>query len=367
METNHTNLPEETIEEKLDRINTALQHTMLEMDVSSQHIRNSSRISYLNSYTTSYCNFDWIDAEAPSILEPKIEPQLESNIETLLIALDRCQMQVEDFWSDHQRNSHKPQAAPSNPSNPANPCKPRSRPFKENQSPGHPQVYPSIEQRKSQLDQERRNFEGKLVELDQLISTYKLKHSQVAVLEENLRVKESLLDQRDKDQRIKKTELDRAKALWQNAVISDKFRPSVGKFRPEAKGPLEVEAPPPAVTPTRASQMSALQQSLQINELKLAESQDYEEKSKLMTAVDMIKNKIAALRGEQAMFECSKSSRIMKDMRRTMEKEVNYEENLRKMNLEKFSVRGSNRNTPKSSMTPNCGVASKRFLFKEEQ
>lgn len=362
METNHTLPPEETIEEKLDRINTALQHTMLEMDVSSQHIRNTSRVSYLNSYTTSYCNFDWIDGEAPSMLESKIEPQVESNIETLLQSLDRSQMQVEDFWSDHHRTSSKPDPQPAS----LTPCKPRSRLLKENQSPSTSALFTSIEQRKCQLDQERKNFEVKLFELDQLISTYKLKHSQLAVLAGELRVKESLLDQRDKDFKIKKNELDKAKALWESVVINDKCRPGPSKFKLEAKATIEAEALPPAVTPSRASQICSLQQSLKINELKLEESEDYEEKSKLMTAVDMIKNKIATLRGEQAMFECSKSSRIMKDMRRTMEKEVNYEENLRKINLEKFSVRGSNRNTPKSSVTPNCGASSKRFLFKEE-
>ena len=160
--------------------------------------------------------------------------------------------------------------------------------------------------------------------------------------------------------------MDKSKALWDNIVINDKFKLNLIKFNPDSKAGAQ-EAPNTDSTPTRASQICSLQQSLKINEMKLSESQNEEEKSRLMTIVDMIKNKIGNLRGEQVMVECSKSSKIMKDMRRTMEKEVNYEENLRKINLEKFSVRGSNRNTPKSSMTPNCGVTSKRFLFQDNQ
>lgn len=364
METKHLIPQEETIEEKLERINGALQHTILEMDVSSQQIRNSSRITYINSYTNSYCNFDWIDVEASSIMDSKLEPQIESNIETLLLSLDRSQMQVEDFWSDYHRNSNKPK--PKLPVT-STPMKSQSRALKENKSPGQLQLFSSIENRKSQLEQERRNFELKLVELDQLTSTYKLKHRQLAVLEENLLLKETFLGQKEKELIERKIELDKSKAVWDNIVINDKFKSNLIRFAPDSKAAGLGATPQPAVTPTRASQICSLQQSLKINELKLRESQNEEEKSKLITVVDMIKNKIASLRGEQVMFDCSKSSKIMKDMRRTMEKEVNYEENLRKINLEKFSVRGSSRNTPKSSMTPNCGISSKRFLFKDDQ
>jgi hypothetical protein len=345
--------PEETIEEKLDRINVALQHTMLEMDVSSQHLRNNSRISYLNSYTTSYCNFDWIEGEAPSIFESKADNRIEENIENLLQSLDRSQMQSEDFRSDYFRIF----GSSNEKSNPI-----QSKTFKKSFTPQN-NYYSNLDQRKAQLDQERKNFEEKLAELDLLTTSYKQKHEQFAILQENLKIKENLLEQKEKQLRLSKVELDKSKALWQNLVISDKISPvSAKNWKIETKENKNEETP----APNRASQIQALQQSLKINEVRLKESKNDEEKSKLLTTVDVLKNKIATLRGEQAMLECSKSSMIMKNMRRTMEKEVNYEENLRKINLEKFSIKGSNRSTPKSSMTPNCYMAPKRFLFRDE-
>lgn len=355
--------PEETIEDRLDRINVALQNTMQDMDISSQHIRNSSLMSYLHSYTTSFCNLDWIEAEPNSPNDSKAEIQVVDNIESLLISLDRAQMQIEDFYAE-SFNRPKIVAVKNEETE-----KYIQKLEKENRElragENRERNLNKFENRKNlRLEQERKNFEEKLNELDLLTNTYRNKHCQIAVLEENLRVKESLLDLKEKQLRQTKMDLDRSKMLWERSVLAgDGFGSGKGKDRV-----LELvveEAPPPALTPNRSSQIVNLQESLSVLEKKL-DGCDSAEKSKLVTNIDQIKNKIAALRGEQAMLNSSKSSRILKEMTKTMEKEVNYEENLRKINLEKFSIRGSARNTPKASETPNySSTSSKRFLFRD--
>lgn len=357
--------PEETIEDRLDRINIALQNTMQEMDVSSQHIRNTSLMSYLHSYTTSYCNLDWIDAEPNSPNESKVDCDVVDNIETLLVSLDRAQMQIEDFWGENLRN---PKTVKSNSEDTEKYIqKLEKENIKLREGENRDRNLNKFEGRKNlKLEQERKNFEEKLAELDFLTGTYKTKHSQIAALEENLRLKENLLDIKEKQLRQTKIELDKSKAMWEKCVIMESMAGS-GKGKLTLQEAVVEEAPPPALTPNRSSQILTLQQTLKISELRLKTSCDNEEKSKLLTSIDQVKNKIATLRGEQAMLESSKSSRIMKDMARTMEKEVNYEENLRKINLEKFSIKGSARNTPKASATPNySSTSSKRFLFRED-
>ena len=357
--------PEETIEEKLDRINIALQNTMQEMDVSSQHIRNTSIMSVLHSYTTSYCNFDWIDAEPNSPNESKVDCEVVENIETLLVCLDRAQMQIEDFWAENLRN---PKAVKSISEDTEKYIQKLEREnIKLREGENRERSVSRFEGRKNlKLEQERKNFEEKLAELDFLTGTYKTKHSQIAVLEENLRLKEGLLDVKEKQLRQTKMELDKSKAMWEKCVIMEGVA-STGKGKFALQEVVVEEAPPPALIPNRGSQILTLQQTLKISEMRLKASSDSEEKSRLLTSIDQVKNKIATLRVEQAMLDSGKSSRIMKDMARTMEKEVNYEENLRKMNLEKFSIRGPGRTTPKASANPNySSTSSKRFLFRED-
>ena len=93
---------EEGLEDKIDRINYALQNTMKELDVSANHTRGYSIISCLHSYTNSYCNFDAIDLDCD-----KSEENFHQPIEELLLALDRAQMTVEDFLADSSRKPKK--------------------------------------------------------------------------------------------------------------------------------------------------------------------------------------------------------------------------------------------------------------------
>ena len=354
---------EESLEERLDRINVALQNTMQELDESSHHMRNQSLISYLHSYTNSYCNFDMLELDHQP---DRSKASIEENIEELLLDLDRAQMQVEDFWVESSRKLSKPIDADTERYiiKLENENK-RLRNLNSKQGASKVEVKQNLK-----LEQERKNFEEKLSELDYLVSTYKTKHTQIAVLEENLRTKQTLLDQKENQLKSAKADLDKSKKAWEQSVVNRTVN-SVG-YESKKGMSLELgieEAPPPnlTTTPVRASELESLQQSLKIHEMKFRSMNDGEEKSRLVTMIDQIKNKIATLRGQQVMIQCNRSSRIMTDMKRTIEKEVNYEEYLRKSNLERFSVKGSNRNTPKTSMTPSYNsIGSKRFLFTDE-
>jgi hypothetical protein len=354
---------EESLEERLDRINIALQNTMQEMDVSSHHLRNQSLISYIHSYTNSYCNFDTLEIDHDV---EKSEENIEENIEELLVSLDRAQMQVEDFWGENMRKL----PAPIDEETERYIVKLEKENKRLRNLDGRQGISKVDMKKNLKLEQERKNFEERLSELDFLVSTYKTKHTQITVLEENLRTKESLLDQKEKQLRETKAQLDKSKKIWEQSVVNRTVNAEIYQSCKNVSVELGIEeAPPPnlAMTPNRASELQGLQQSLRLHELKFKNIEDPDEKSRLVTVIDQIKNKIAALRGQQVMMLCNRSSKIMTDMKKTIEKEVNYEEYLRKSNLERFSVKGSNRNTPKASMTPSYGsLGSKRFLFSDE-
>ena len=86
--------------------------------------------------------------------------------------------------------------------------------------------------------------------------------------------------------------------------------------------------------------------------------------SKVIMKIDQLKNKLATLRGQKALYESSRSSRLISNMMKTMEKEVNYEENKRKQQLEKFTKK-SVKGIPESSSTTHNIEAARRVLYTE--
>lgn len=356
---------EESLEQRLDRINCALQSTMQEIEVSGFHPKNPSLISFRQSYTGSYCNFEWLDQEGEVTGEVNLPDGVEENFELVLQQLDRTQMLAEDLWAEYNRNQGK--TKPVNDEIEKYILK-LEKENKDLRAGDYGKKNHALNLRKNyKLEQERKNFEDKLAELDFLTCTYKKKHEQINKLEEELRVKEKLLDQKEKELKNDKIEFERTKKMWEQTIVSSNNKASQGNNRKFPKKfnlqDLHVEeAPPPAIvmTPNKSKTMMELQAELKMHEGRFMALANLEEKSKEVTIIDQLKNKIATLRGEEAMMNCSKSSRIMKEMRRTMEKEVNYEENLRKINLERFAVKGN----IKISATPTYStISSKRFLF----
>lgn len=347
---------EESLEDKLDRINVALQNTMHEIDATANHTRGYSIISCLHSYTGSYCNFDALELECD-----KSEEKLHGSIEDLLLSLDRAQMTVEDFISEKSQERKKLPLDKS--SNYIKSLEQENKELKRAQRELH---YPV---RNPKLEQERKNFEEKLTELDYLVSTYKTKYTQIKVLEDNLRTKESLLDQKEKQLKQQKAELEYSKKQWEQSVVNNTISSNVFEGKRSQIAELGIEAPPPilAMSPNIQSDLQILQQNLRLQEIRYNTLANPEEQAKLVIVIDQLKNKIAALRGQQVMMDCRKSSKVMTDMKKTIEKEVNYEEYLRKSHLEKFSVKGSG-TKGFTSMTPSYkSLNSKRFLFGDDE
>ncbi|OMJ89916.1 hypothetical protein SteCoe_7804 [Stentor coeruleus] len=353
---------EETLEQRLDRINYALQNTMQEIEISAYHPKDPSMISYLHSISGSICNFEWLDQDVERSAYTKLPEGIEENLEVILQQLDRTQMNNEDFWAENIRNQGKIKPLNDDIENYILKLEKENRELRVGGN-GRENV-----KKNYRLEQERRNFEDKLAELDCLTITYRKKHEQIIKLEEELRIKERLLDQKENDLRNEKTEFNRAKKMWEENLVKTTAKniPLSNRKLPKKFSLNDLnneEAPPPAtLTPNRVNDMAVLQAKLREHECRFKEITNLDDKSKEVTTIDQIKNKIATLRGEEAMLNCSRSSKIMKQMRRTMEKEVNHEENLRKLTLEKYSVKG----TVKTCFTPTHGIMSaKRMLFGE--
>ncbi|OMJ82103.1 hypothetical protein SteCoe_17266 [Stentor coeruleus] len=351
---------EESLEQRLDRINNALQSTMQEIEISAYHPKDPSMISYLHSISGSICNFEWLDQDIERSAYVKLPEGIEENLEVILQQLDRTQMINEDFWAENIRNQGKIKPLNDDIENYILKLEKENRELRSGGN-GRENM-----KKNYKLEQERRNFEDKLAELDCLTITYRKKHEQIVKLEEELRIKEKLLEQKENDLKNEKAGLDKAKKVWEESLIK-----TTGKNIPlsNRKVPKKFilndlnneESQIAVLTPNRVKDMAELQAKLKEHEGRFKEITNFDDKSKEITTIDQIKNKIATLRGEEAMLNCSRSSRIMKQMKRTMEKEVNHEENLRKMTLEKYSVKG----TVKMCVTPTHGMMSKKILFGE--
>lgn len=358
---------EETLEQKIDRINTAVQNTIQEIDGTGESLMNQSRFSNLHSYTTSYCHFEWLDNENETSVDIKLPEGIEETLENVLQALDRNQMLVEDFWAENLRNTQLGKSKNEELEAYISKIERENRDLRNGEGSGRKNVILNLK-RNFELEKERRNFEEKLVNLDVLTETYKLKHKHISELQENLMIKESLLEQKENELRCAKFEFEKKKQAWEQSIVLNTIKKSNFKNSGKCLG-LDMaveEAPPPSLvmTPNRANQISDLQQLLKLEENKF-KSLGPGERSRAITTIDQIKNKIAGLRGEQAICDSARSSRLIQSMRRTVESEVSHEENLRKINLERFTIKSHQKTCEKYSATPHS-YSSNRFLFSDD-
>ena len=128
------------------------------------------------------------------------------------------------------------------------------------------------------------------------------------------------------------------------------------------------EAPPPIIPQTPSSRQRSLelaQEELKSLESKLEGTTD-PDSSKLIMRIDQLKNKIATLRGQKALYESNRSSRLISGMMKTMEKQVSYEEHKRKHALEKFTKKSMNEKKEENAKGfPMNLEAVRRFSFIE--
>ena len=362
---------EETLEQRLDRINTALQNTMQEIETAGDTTLNQSRFSHMHmhSYTTSYCHFEWLDPEIDTSVEIKLPDGLEERFETVLQSLDRTQMLVEDFWAENIRNTSECKSKSDDIEDYISKLERENRELRRGESHNKKNVILNLK-RGPNLEQERKNFEERLAQLDGLDDFYKLRHKQLTQAQESLKIKEELLAQKENDLRLSKLDFEKTRLAWEKSIVSNTMRQNTFKSSDSGIGsefPMEEAPPPLAMTPNRGKQIGELQQELKKYEIKFRELSNDQERSKAITFIDQLKNKIAGLRGEQAIFESVRSCKLIKSMKRTVENEVNHEENLRKINLERFTIRGANKIGEGYSATPNyASTSSKKFLFPDD-
>ena len=356
---------EETLEQRLDRINFALQTTMQEIEFPGGRI--SSRISFLNSFSTSYNQFEWLDEENEISLDYKVPESIEQTLEQLLIALDRAQMQIEDFTSEAVRNQLKTKSQNEETEKYILKLEKENRELRSIELIGKKKTVLDLS-RNNKLDLERKRFEENLIELDKLKNDYSLKYRQINQLQQNLKLKEALLDEKEKELRISTLELQKLKKEWEQSIIFRINRSSHFAKKSFTPDTIPEEAPPPAliISPNKLNEIQILQKELFSFENLLKSSTNFDEITKTLSQIEQLKNKISALRSEEAVINSSRSSKLIKAMKTTMEKEVNYEEHLRKMHLDKYIIKGLSKTERKVSEIPTFSASSsKRYLFKE--
>ncbi|OMJ92608.1 hypothetical protein SteCoe_4618 [Stentor coeruleus] len=341
--------PEEDIEGQIDRLNFAVQRLMQGIELSAQTPRNPSQLSFTHPA--------WLDEEEQENSIDAIPADLEAKFEEILLVLDRTQMINEDFWSEQCRRE-------------SNRLSLENESYvlkleKENMLLRSRQALPRSDftltlRRNSYLETEKRNFEEKLSQLDKLNEEYQARNQSILKVQESLRVKERWIDQKEKELRVSWQNFEKTKQEWEVNKANNTGYMSKSPTKPPIRQEKSIivlkkdefsldrpelltthqGAPPPNAPETPLSKQKSLT-TLQ-NELKefediLGSITDPVEHSKLVMKIDQIKNKIATVRGQMALFQSNRSSRLISNMMKTMEKEVSYEENKRKQQLERYS------------------------------
>jgi hypothetical protein len=320
---------DEEIESQLDRLNIAVQQLMIGIEVSAQTPRNPSQLSFAHP--------DWMDEDERS---QEIPDHFEKKFEEVLMQLDRCQMQNEDFWTEQSRRQ---ETSGSISEEYVLKLEKENMELRSKSQSTRSDFTLNIRKNPS-LENEKKNFEEKLTQLDKLNESYHQKHNQIIKIQESLRVKERWIDKKEKELKAHWQNFEKTKGEWEKnrdrteGVREVKHNRLVQSYD---KSIFEVtpkpEAPPPETPLSRDQAIKALQNELQELEDQLKVTSHRDEAQKLIMKIDGIKNRVATLRGQKALFESNKSSRLISHMMKTMEKEVNYEENKRKQQLERFT------------------------------
>lgn len=327
-------VPDENIEGQIDRLNLAVQHLMQGIELSAMTPRNPSQLSIVS-------HPEWIDEESEESLEFGMPQDLEYRLEEILLQLDRSQMANEDFWAETSRREKSPlgfndEAYILKLEKENMELRSKHSVVREN--------YTLNLKKADHCDNEKLRFEAQLQQLDKLNENYQQKNQQILKKQESLRVKEKWLDQKEKEMRLQWQSFEKAKQEWEQSKNANKDQRVISQV-PKILGkapmyPVKIDVVVPEVPQTpssRQKQLDLSQAELKELEAYLKDPHTTEETSKLIMKIDQLKNKIATLRGQKALFESNRASRLISNMMKTMEKEVNYEENKRKQQIERFT------------------------------
>ena len=181
---------DEELESQIDRLNIAVHKLMIGIEVSAQTPRNPSQLSFAHP--------DWMDEDDDKSQDLMIPDHLERRLEEVLVQLDRCQMINEDFWADHLRQKQEPGSISEayvlklEKENMELRAKTNTIPsaHASNLNAGPKQEFVLNIRKNPIIENEKKNFEEKLLQLDKLNESYQKKHLQMIKVQESLRVKE---------------------------------------------------------------------------------------------------------------------------------------------------------------------------------
>lgn len=375
--------PSEGVEGQIDRLNHALQVVIKDIEASSCS-RNPSHLSNFNTEI-----FTDEDAYCPSIYTEDlyIPDNLEEKIEELLIRIDRNEMINEDFRSEELRKIE----SESNKTEPLH---------NYDINKIRKEIWLQIKMQKDELlEKERKTFQDKILFLDQIKEDYERKRMEIVIGINKLRDKEDILNQREKDIRMQRMAFDKHKMLWEqkNGIPSEHFASDsvphltharassysiISNMLNESNPPssrqkfninvgnkpkiLPVEVPEDKNVSTKPELLKSLQYELKVLESKKHQKIriDDQETFDIEMRADSIKNKIATLRGEIAISESSKATRIINSMMVSIKNDAGRDEKYKKIEMlehahKKNSRIVSARLGEKTSAAGNPGVKVK--------
>ena len=318
--------PEE-ISDKIDRLNFALEQVMKEIEISSAS-RNASRMSTVNLELYQDSVFHTEEESE----EPLFQSNYEETIEKLLQKIDRQQMIIEDLASEDKRIVVKDRQPACGP----------------DINKVHKQIWLQVSKPKADLvDKERTKFETELKKLDELKDDYYNKRREILLGIEKLKIKEQLLDEKEKQLRMQRLTFEKQKLVWEqehgieskpalielssgksNHCRSASFSYSLVQdtIKGDSKSKhLPMEIKPEQFSPSKLDQLKIYQNELKAVEDLVRGSKEQRNEENEMK-MENLRNRIAALRGEIAISESSKATRLINCMMVSLQREVKRDE-----------------------------------------
>lgn len=271
--TQHTS--EETLEERLDKLNYVLKNTIKDTDSVCTYKKNTS-VSYLNSFTTSFCNLESLDQDF--YIENREFSCIEENIESVFVALDRSQMQVEDFWAEKLRSDEK--------NNEKKEFTQKTRQKSPYNSPSKAKIILATQ----------------IEELQKLIKSLKNKKISLKKIENDLKSREQNLQQKENEFEISKQKFEK---LAKDPNFNNTECKNLNILRIKDLNTSES-------LPEHDPNLQALKMKLEKFEAKLRTIKNPDKKKKLSNAIYQITNKISLICAEKVIQDCSKPSRFLK-------------------------------------------------------
>ena len=324
----YTNVPQEVQNEEvtcqIDRLNYALEAMMKEIEISSVS-RNPSRRSAFNGdlYGDITIRSDDEDDE-------ELPTKYSHTIETLLLGLDRQQMQIEDFWSEQKRK-----VIPNNSNSKfCNHCAKNAENLRS-------EIWQELSSfRSAQHERDRKKFEENLSVLDEIKLAYNQKKNEVMIASAQLKMKEKLLLEKEKELRDQRLTFDKQKIIWEKengtSVKPEPIKPNDRSVHQRASSfsyissPI-TQTPEKAKKPDNAEGYMEKQQRLQNLQNELKELTKESPNASGDVKIESVKNQIARLRADLAMSESSKTTRLINNVMISMQKEAQRDDKGKKL------------------------------------